>query len=388
MRALLELYRANLTEFLSNRRALGLTVAFPVFFIVIFGLVFTNQDKQDAKIGIALEDDGPIGEGIATAIEKLKDAGASGGATGTVASADTDANPFSSLTTERGDRATLLERQRAGQVDAVVVIPAGLTAAAGTGQPAEVEMHIDPGRQTLIPFLQGAMSGVLDALDARVTGHNQVLNLRRVDTNARDLRTIDRLLPGILAMSLMQLGLFATAQPLIALRVGGVLKRLGATPLRRSTLLVAYVALRLTIAVLQTALILLIGLFLFKVKVVGSWWSVSAWLLLGTLMFLALGFFMAAVAKNEESAIAAANVINIPMLLLSGVFFPVNHLPVWLDRFVIPLVPLNYLADALRQVMVGDTPQHTLQTNALALGAWVIGLTLLAIWQFRWEESR
>ena len=388
MRALFELYRANLTEFLSNRRALGLTVAFPVFFIVIFGLVFTNQDKQDAKIGIALEDNGPIGEGIATAIEKLKDAGASGGATGTVASADTDANPFSSLTTERGDRATLLEHQRLGQLDAVVVIPAGLTAAAGAGQPAEVEMHIDPSRQTLIPFLQGAMGGVLDALDAGITGHAQVLSLRRVDTNARDLRTIDRLLPGILAMSLMQLGLFATAQPLIALRVGGVLKRLGATPLRRSTLLVAYVALRLTIAVLQTALILLIGLFLFKVKVVGSWWSVAAWLLLGTLMFLALGFFMAAVSKNEVSAIATANVINIPMLLLSGVFFPVNHLPVWLDRFVIPLVPLNYLADALRQVMVGDTPQHTLQTNALALGAWAIGLSAAAIVFFRWEESR
>ncbi len=388
MRALLELYRANLTEFLSNRRALGLTVAFPVFFIVIFGLVFTNQDKQDAKIGIALEDDGPIGEGIAGAIEKLREAGASGQATGTVASADTDANPFSSLSTERGTRAVLLERQRAGQLDAVVVIPAGLTATAGAGQSVEVEMHIDPGRQTLIPVLEGARAGVRDALDARVTGHVQVLNLKRVDTNARDLRTIDRLLPGILAMSLMQLGLFATAQPLIALRVGGVLKRLGATPLRRSTLLVAYVALRLTIAVLQTALILLIGLFLFKVKVVGSWWSVAAWLLLGTLMFLALGFFMAAVAKNEESAIAAANVINIPMLLLSGVFFPVNHLPVWLDRFVIPLVPLNYLADALRQVMVGDTPQHTLQTNALALGAWVIGLSLAAVWFFRWEESR
>ena len=388
MRALFELYRANLTEFLSNRRALGLTIAFPVFFIVIFGLVFTNQDKQDAKIGIALEDDGPVGEGIATAIEKLKQAGASGGTTGTVASADTDANPFSSLSTERGTRATLLERQRLGQLDAVVVIPAGLTAGAGSGKPVEVEMHIDPSRQTLIPFLQGAMAGVLEALDANLTGHTALLNLKRVDTNARDLRTIDRLLPGILAMSLMQLGLFATAQPLIALRVGGVLKRLGATPLRRSTLLVAYVALRLTIAVLQTALILLIGLFLFKVKVVGSWWSVAAWLLLGTLMFLALGFFMAAVSKNEESAIATANVINIPMLLLSGVFFPVNHLPVWLDRFVIPLVPLNYLADALRQVMVGDTPQHTLQTNALALGAWVVGLTAAAIFFFRWEESR
>ena len=53
MKAFRKLYRANLTEFLSNRRALFLTVAFPILFIVIFGLVFTNQDKADARIGVA-----------------------------------------------------------------------------------------------------------------------------------------------------------------------------------------------------------------------------------------------------------------------------------------------------------------------------------------------
>ena len=53
MKAFRTLYRANLTEFLSNRRALFLTIAFPVLFITIFGLVFTNQDKADARIGVA-----------------------------------------------------------------------------------------------------------------------------------------------------------------------------------------------------------------------------------------------------------------------------------------------------------------------------------------------
>ena len=59
-----------------------------------------------------------------------------------------------------------------------------------------------------------------------------------------------------------------------------------------------------------------------------------------------------------------------------------------IEKFVIPLIPLNYLADALRHVMVDATPQHSMQTNLLALLAWIVVMTALAVRFFRWEESR
>ncbi len=72
MKAFRKLYRANLTEFLSNRRALFLTVAFPILFIVIFGLVFTNQDKADARIGVAAADPGDeVGKEIVKALQQV-----------------------------------------------------------------------------------------------------------------------------------------------------------------------------------------------------------------------------------------------------------------------------------------------------------------------------
>ena len=94
---------------------------------------------------------------------------------------------------------------------------------------------------------------------------------------------------------------------------------------------------------------------------------------------------MAAVSKNEESCIAMGNIINLPMILLSGVFFPVNHLSKVFD-FIIPLVPLNYLGDALRQTMVEAPPIHTALTNGLVLGAWVLVMTGLAVRFFSWES--
>ena len=185
-------------------------------------------------------------------------------------------------------------------------------------------------------------------------------------------------------MSIMQLGLFATAQPLVALRVQGVLKRLNATPLSRTTLLCAYIAFRLTVALFQTGLCVLIGRFAFGVAMVGSWWAFAGWLFLGTLVFISLGFFMAAVSKNEESCIAIGNIINLPMILLSGVFFPVNHLSRVFD-YILPFDPLNYLGDALRQTMVDAIPIHSAATNASVLAAWVVVMTILSVRFFSWE---
>ena len=448
MRAFRNLYRANLTEFLSNRRALFLTVAFPIIFITIFGLVFTNQDKADAKIGIAAADpDDPVAKGLVDALRALPNAKLD--RDGKPDTTNAEHNPFSELKFIVADRAALLKEMRQGHLDALITIPAGLadkvadaqeravkaaeetrqemkdmadvfaddgddqpnaattptptptpTATpvptplpAATPQPApddtaplaEITLTIDPARQVLIPIVQGMLTGVLDGIDTNLTGQPKVLGLRTEAGSARELRTIDYLLPGILGLSLMQLGLFATAQPLVALRVQGVLKRLNATPLSRIALLTAYVAFRLTVALFQTAICVLIGRYAFKVAVVGNVWALSGWLFLGTLVFISLGFFMAAVSKNEEICIGLGNIINLPMILLSGVFFPINHLSRVFD-YILPLVPLNYLGDALRQTMVDAPPVHSPGVNLAVLGAWVVVMTILSVRLFTWED--
>ena len=103
MKALRKLYLANLTEFLSNRRALFLTIAFPVLFIVIFGAVFTNQDKADADIGLVVEDrNDPVSQEIVKAIEGAPKGDFNGD--GQVDEKDQEKNPFSKLTFTEGAR--------------------------------------------------------------------------------------------------------------------------------------------------------------------------------------------------------------------------------------------------------------------------------------------
>ena len=446
MKAFRNLYRANLTEFLSNRRALFLTIAFPIIFITIFGLVFTNQDKADAKIGIVASDpNDPVAKALVDALRDLPKANLA--KDGKPDAKNAEHNPFSELKFIVADQATLRRDLHQGHLDALITIPAGLAdkvadaqeraikaaeetksemkdladamsdddddkpnaAASPTPAPtvptppsapplttsapapddttplAEITLTIDPARQVLIPIMQGMLTRVLDGIDTNLTGQPKVLGLRTEAGSARELRTIDYLLPGILGMSLMQLGLFATAQPLVALRVQGVLKRLNATPLSRTALLTAYVAFRLTVALFQTAICVLIGRYAFKVAIVGNLWALSGWLFLGTLVFISLGFFMAAVSRNEEICIGLGNIINLPMILLSGVFFPVNHLSRVFD-YILPLVPLNYLGDALRQTMVDAPPVHAPSVNFAVLSAWVVVMTVLSVRLFTWED--
>ena len=140
MNALFQLYWANLTEFLSNRRALFLTVAFPVLFIVIFGLVFTNQEKQSATIGVIIRDSGEVGPQILKGLQEMTKAtmpespesgkpavktglGKPGG--------DEDSNPFSEVVFEQGEPTKTEDNLRLGKVDAVLVIPENTTEAGG-----------------------------------------------------------------------------------------------------------------------------------------------------------------------------------------------------------------------------------------------------------------
>jgi len=375
LKTLKELYLANLREFSRDGMALFFTVAFPVLFILLFGMLFRNPGKFDDTVGIVLEDQGPVGGQIAAVLEALP-AGQPG--------QDVKNNPFEKLTFERGSQADLADKLQKGDIQALVIIPAGTSDAAAAGQPTDIQLQVDQSSQVFAPFIQGVLESVVKQADPVAGQVQPTLNVAVRPVLAASLKAIDYLIPGILAMSIMQLGLFATAQPLIALRTQGVLKRLGATPLPRSTLLVAYVALRLTIALVQMAIIVGVGIVVFDVSMVGNWFALVGWMMLGSLMFIAIGFFIAAISKTEESGNAITNLVNFPMLFLTGIFFPISGLPTLIQP-IIKALPLTYTVDALKQTMIGAPPINAPIVNFGVQAFWLVAMTGLAIRYFKWD---
>jgi ABC-2 type transport system permease protein len=191
---------------------------------------------------------------------------------------------------------------------------------------------------------------------------------------------IDFLVPGILALAVM-----STAFTGLAIQTGferryGVLRRLGTTPLSRSTLLLAKAVAVVAIEAVQLALLCVVGL-LYGWSPHGDPAAAVALLLLGTAAFSALALLMAGTLR-AEATLAAANLIYLVMLVLGGVIFPLSDFSPGVRR-LLELLPITALSSGLRVVLHagGDVPRH----DWLTLVVWtVLGSAAAARW-FRWD---
>src|SRR5947207_6225465 len=160
----------------------------------------------------------------------------------------------------------------------------------------------------------------------------------------------------------MQLAVFSVAFALVADKQRGVLRRIMATPVRITNLLTAHVLTRLVIATGQVAVLLLVALLLFTVTIVGGLVPLVAVALLGSVLFLTIGFALAGWAETENQVPAIAQLITLPQFFFSGVFFSKEAAPA-LIRPITNVLPLSFLNDALREIAVQgatlwDVPAH------------------------------
>ncbi len=201
-----------------------------------------------------------------------------------------------------------------------------------------------------------------------MTGRHSWSRSRRA-VQTENLNAISYFVPSMLGLSIMQVGIFA-AIPLVGDREKLILKRLAATPLRRWQLVGSNVLMRILIAFAQTIIIVAVGGLAFGVGITGSLLLVIGFVTLGAMTFLSLGYVVASFAQTEDSANGMTSMIQFPMMFLSGAFFQIDQMPEFLQG-IARVIPLTYLADALRQVMVGGTPFAPLWVCAAVLLGWL-----------------
>jgi ABC-2 type transport system permease protein len=221
------------------------------------------------------------------------------------------------------------------------------------------------------------------AANLQLSGATPILTVDVETLQTSRLNSVSFFVPSILAMALMQLGIFA-AIPLVEQREKLILKRLNATPLPRWTLVGSNVIVRLLIAAAQTAIIVGIGVAALGVEIVGNWALIAGFVVLGAMSFTAIGYVIASFARTEEAANGMTQIVQLPLMFLSGIFFPLEVMPEWL-RGVATFLPLTYLGDALRQTMVGGTPFAPLGVDAIVLAGWLVVTLGISARFFRWQ---
>jgi ABC-2 type transport system permease protein len=207
------------------------------------------------------------------------------------------------------------------------------------------------------------------------------------EINAHNLKYIDFLLPGLIALSVMQLAVFSVAFVFVDFKEKGILKRVLATPVKPYQFVTANIITRLLVAVVQALFFILVGVIFFKVHVIGSYLYILVTVILGALMFLGLGFTISGLSKTTESVPALANLVVFPMLFLGGTFFPIDSMPTWL-QYISKVLPLTYFSTALRDIMTKGAGFKDIYINILIMLVWSLVLVTLAVMTFSFEEKR
>ena len=305
---------------------------------------------------------------------------------------------ISALDTAHGSLAAEREALAQGQRDLVIILPAqfgptGDTAAGAPAAPTETVESFDPvkvealyhaGRSSETQVGLGILRAAIAELNYAITGADRVVSLDARPVDARNLGYIDFLMPGVIGMSIMQLGLFSVAFSFVTMKREGVLRRLLATPLNPATLLIAQVITRLLVVLIQTLILAAVAVFLFGAEFAGNFFAVLLAAALGGAVFLALGFAVSGWARSEQQAAPLANIVSLPMMFLSGVFFSRDVLPDAL-RVATDYLPLTYLVEAIRGMTVQGDSIIAQWPNFLGLAVWLVVAFIIANRTFRWE---
>jgi ABC-2 type transport system permease protein len=365
LKAFAAVFVARYRQFIRDRAALFFSFVFPIIFILLFGWAFQNMGTQTFTVGLADQGSPQITTYINLGLESVVIEG--------------NQRVFE---TRSGTFDDLLAELKKGDLDAVVLIPAGMDNLA-PGQSDNVQVYYDASlttnQQTLIPIIYQ----VINTIDERLGGYVPLIGMQEISVQSHELRYIDFLLPGILGMSLMFIGVQG-GLPIIQQRQAHIIKRLSSTPLPRSMLVFGDLVFRMIVILISAALIILVGRLVFDVQMVGNWLTLSGIVLLGSVVFVSLGYLIAAFVKTQESAIPVLNIVNLPMMILSGTFFSVATMPAFIEPLV-KILPLTYLNDALRQIMVAGTPLHSMTTDIGVMAAWAVACLAITVRFFRWD---
>ncbi len=360
LRIFTELFLANAKEFYRDSSALFWTLAFPIIFTFIFGIVFSGGGESSYTIGVVTDPANPMTEPVVEGIRSIPIFRVNTG-------------------TEEGEMKALQQGNRT----LVVVMPEVNPEDLQTGKTLDIEIYYNGTQQNTSRALISAIQQVFAEAERKITGRPQVFKVTAQPIQTRELTNFDYLLPGILAMALMQLGLFGVFD-FMNLRDKGVIRGLAVTPLPRSTIFQSEVLLRLLVALVQTILIVVVGQIVFNVQIIGNPLFVVGLVIFGALTFVSFGYMLASFSKSFEAGRNIIQLVQFPMMFLSGIFFPVEIMPDYI-RPVVKAIPLTYLGDALRQVMVGAPPDHSMTINLAVLGGWLVVSSILAVKFWRWE---
>jgi len=380
----------DLMELFRNKMALAMLVLMPIFMMAMVGFIFpSNTSMSNISIALVNEDEG-YGNYSASSIfvnflEEIND------------SAEmmilTNASSFDEVR-------NMIQR---GDVEGGIVITGDFTLNLMTGEQGSIIIVTDQSNPQLSIALQTGLKEVFDEMGTWVAQQNvetfpgvnatnslAVVKPYHVETRGAIPGTFnyfDFVAPGLMAMTVMMSVMTGLPAAISHEREIGTLDGMMVAPIRRLGIILGKTFAQTVRGLLQGILILILAIALFGVVIHGNILLIFALLFLGVFSFVGLGVVITSFAKDQETAMMVMMTLMFPMMFLSGVFFPIQQMP-WYMQGISKFLPLTYVSTALRKVMVLGADLSAISLEVAVLIGFGVVMTLIALPVFRKAMTR
>jgi len=275
-----------------------------------------------------------------------------------------------------------------GKLKGIIVIPQGFSSALAGGQPATVQVTVDETNPTTASVVQSEISTIFNLIGANISAQN----IRSMDGDHVDPQFVTQpisvtqtplisglssassfqfLAPGFMALTVITGSLQGVATAISREKEQGTMDGLLVSPIPHQSIIIGKVAAQTVRGLIQGFLILALSMLLFGVRIFGSPIIMVIVMILGTASFVGVGIIMTAVAPDQETAQMMTMLLQFPMMFISGILFPIEQLPTWL-QIVGKAFPLYYAADALRKVIILNAGLMTIIPDIVILVVYTI----------------
>ena len=202
-----------------------------------------------------------------------------------------------------------------------------------------------------------------------------------------DQKALNVIVPGIAGLSIMSTTFSALAMNITFLREQGVLKRIRGTPLPEGSYLLGVFANAVTNACIQISIVVLAGKLFFGLDWPADWLELLVYVAAGVTCLASLGVAWSHVIPNFDAAPAYVNIVFLPTIFISGVFYDVDNAPAFL-RDIAQALPLTHIIDGLSGAMVNGTSLADNASGLIVIGLWTLLGVFFAVRGFSWESRR
>lgn len=351
-------------RFVRDKVALFFTFLFPLIFLFVLGSIFSSQTVS-FRVVIINHSDSQFAK---TFVEKAKEG------------KDSPLKVENSMTIDQAK-----EKMKRSEIDGIIELDKDFGELDQSGRPnGTINVLYQKGSDQSGQTLTALMNHTAEGINKGMGQPEPPLKVASKAIGDEALKNFDYTFTGLLAFSLMSMGVFGLSQTMPTEKQSGSYRRLRAAPFTSGQLAIATGIHYVIISMLSVTAMLIVGFLVFNFNMRGDWLIFWLFTLLAATLTVGFGLLVGSWAKNESQAAPLSNIIAFPMMFMSGAFFPLFLFPEWLQS-VANFIPLTPVVDGFRLIMTESASLADIAPQLGLIAIWIVVAYGLAIKLFRWE---